>query len=143
MDHLPLKRAEIQGLLIQTLLASLPRMDESTCRPATPADHRRVLVAQVQGYLERHLFDRIALADLAQMARCTPNYLNGIFRKQTGQPIHQFVLHRRLDAGRKMLGDGAGSVKEISYHVGFHDPLYFSRLFRRQFGVSPTEYRNG
>lgn len=137
VDGQPLGRAEIQGLLIQTLVASLSHMEKATC----PANHRHVLVEQVRGYLEHHLCDRIALADLAQMARCTPNYLNGIFRKQTGQPIHQFVLHRRLDVGRKLLAEGTRSVKAVAYELGFRDPLYFSRLFRKRFGVSPTDYR--
>jgi AraC-like DNA-binding protein len=130
-------RAEIQGLLIQTLIGAVRRLDQ----PAAPTDPRRALVEQIRTYLEHHFREDLTLTDLAQMARCTPNYLNNLFRKYTGQPIHQFVLHRRLDAARTMLAKGTWAVKEVAYTLGFRDPLYFSRLFRRRFRCAPSAVR--
>jgi len=75
------------------------------------------------------------------MVHCTPNYLNGIFRKITGEPIHRFILKRRLESARKQLSEPNSSIKEIAYKLGFQDPLYFSRLFKKYFGVSPSQWR--
>jgi len=134
---LAVDRAHIQSLLIQVLLAAL----SGTVKPtSTPADRRQRLVGQIRGYIEHHLYDEVSMEDLAQMARCTPNYLNTIFRRQMGQPIHQYILRCRLDAAKNMLAEGDTPVKEISYKLGFHDPLYFSRLFRKRYGISPTKY---
>ncbi|MEO0471011.1 MAG: response regulator, partial [Bacteroidota bacterium] len=57
----------------------------------------------------------------------------------TGQSINIFIRNIRLDEAYQLLRDGFSSVKEIAYIVGFHDPNYFSRLFRQRFGHSPRD----
>jgi|WetSurMetagenome_2_1015567.scaffolds.fasta_scaffold209915_1 AraC-like DNA-binding protein len=130
-------RAHFQALMIQLVLHVLEHMDKLT---EGPIDHRQLLVDQIREYLKQHFQQPITIQDLAHMARCTPNYLNGIFRKYTGRPIHQYILQQRLETARVLLAENEQSVKQISYQLGFKDPLYFSRLFKRRFGRSPSNY---
>lgn len=129
--------ARFQALMIQLVLHALDHMDKLT---VNPVDHRQILVDQIREYLNQHFEQPITILDLAHMARCTPNYLNGIFKKYTGRPIHQFILQQRLETAKTLLAEKAVSVKQVSYQLGFKDPLYFSRLFKKWFGYSPSNY---
>jgi AraC-like DNA-binding protein len=133
-----LLQSEFQAQIIQLLLEAIHRLDTPS---SNQLDHRRILVNQIREYIECHYREIISVSDLASMARCTPNYLNGIFRTLVGQPIHQFILQCRLDAARNELTKPDSSVKEVAYKLGFQDPLYFSRLFKKRFGVSPSDWR--
>jgi len=134
----PLLQAEFQAQGIQLLLEAVDRLKNPA---AAKLDHRKLLVQQVQEFIEYHYHENFSVEDLAQMVHCTPNYLNGIFRKITGEPIHRFILKRRLESARKQLSEPNSSIKEIAYKLGFQDPLYFSRLFKKYFGVSPSQWR--
>ncbi len=138
LAHDPLLQAEFQAQTIQLLIEAIQRLETP---PSEYFDHRRSLAKQIREYIESHYRETLSVSDLAVMARCTPNYLNGIFRKITGQPIHQFILQCRLDAAREELASPNSSVKEVAYKLGFQDPLYFSRLFKKRFGISPSEWR--
>jgi AraC-like DNA-binding protein len=138
LAHNALLQAEFQAQAIQSLLEAIHRLDTPS---SNQLDHRRILVNQIREYVECHYHEMISVSDLASMARCTPNYLNGIFRNIVGQPIHQFILQCRLDAAREELAKPDSSVKETAYKLGFNDPLYFSRLFKKKFGFAPSEWR--
>ncbi len=130
-------KAKFQALMIQVFLHVLANMDKTTNeRP----DHQLILVNQTREYLRQHFRENISIQELALMSRCTPNYLNGIFKKITGNPIHQFILSLRLNEARALLEDKKYSVKEVAYKLGFKDPLYFSRFFRKRFGRPPTGF---
>jgi len=133
-----LARMHFQAMGIELFIAALGRMDKPT---STAIDHKKALVDQVCGYLEHHYREDVSIDSLAQMARCTPNYLNTVFRKVMGQPIHRFILQRRMEVAREWLERSDKPIKEISFQLGFRDPLYFSRLFRKRFGQSPNSFR--
>jgi AraC-like DNA-binding protein len=132
-----LVRAKFQSLMIQALLTGLSQI-ELQC--SDQIDHQKVLIGQIRQHIEHHFREDISIDELAQMARCTPNYLNGLFRKFLGQPIHQYILQKRLDTAKRLLTDHHIPIKEIAYELGFNDPLYFSRIFRKRFGISPTHF---
>jgi AraC-like DNA-binding protein len=54
---------------------------------------------------------------------------------------HQFLLNERIACAERMLRDPAVEIKTIGYKVGFKSPSYFSRLFRRKTGITPTRAR--
>jgi AraC-like DNA-binding protein len=131
-----LGQAKFQALMIQLCLSALAYLEEpATNRP----NYHLTLGNQIQSYINEHFHEEITINELSQMARCTPNYLNGLFRKHTGQPIHQFILQKRLLRAKDLLREDNASVKEVAYKLGFTDPLYFSRLFRKKFGFPPSK----
>lgn len=131
-------RTQFHSLLLQACLDALASMDKS---PRQEMSYHQAMVAQIMEYLRVHYDRPIAVSDLARLAHCTPNYLNTMFRRTIGVPIHRFLLDHRLKLAKEWLSDRTISVKQVAYQVGFTDPLYFSRLFRKRFGVSPLAFR--
>ncbi len=79
--------------------------------------------------------------DIAKAFNCSPSYLFNLFKKRTGySPIHFFNL-KKIQKACEYLSYTDLTVKEISYRMGFQDPLYFSRLFKKYMGVSPKTYK--
>ena len=73
------------------------------------------------------------------------DYLRKLFKNETGSTPHQFLTDTRLQAAAERLGSAAKeqlSISEIAHLCGFHEPLYFSRVFRKKYGLSPLQYKD-
>ncbi len=64
-----------------------------------------------------------------------------LFRESMGEPLHRYITLARLKEARRLLKYSALSISQVSYEVGYDDPLYFSRIFKKYYGVSPKEVR--
>ena len=78
---------------------------------------------------------------IANALHLHPNYFSILFKKETGTPPKEAIYNIRMRHAAKMLRFTDYPVKEIASAAGFTDGPYFSRVFHKQFGVSPTEYR--
>ena len=69
-------------------------------------------------------------------------YLKKLFKRETGLTPHQYLTDKRLENGANYLAANGGSqsISEIAHQCGFRDPLYFSRVFKRKYGVAPRDY---
>lgn len=63
-------------------------------------------------------------------------------RKAIGISPNRFILKTKLEISLSLLAEGRLSIKEIAYSTGFNDPKYFSRRFKKEFGITPKEYKN-
>lgn len=70
----------------------------------------------------------------------TATTLNRKLKEELGQSVMQAINERLAIAARVALRKGEKSIKEVSFELGFNDPLYFSRFFKKQFGSSPSQY---
>lgn len=91
-----------------------------------------------------HLLDHdwrrpLSVNQLARLTRMAPNYLNRLFRQRTGRSIHRYLTERRMAEALRLCRQKTLSVKQIAAIVGYEDPLYFSRAFRRFHGKPPSE----
>lgn len=71
----------------------------------------------------------------------SPKHLSSIVRKKTGLVAKQYIQNKILSESKKLLLHTEMSIKEISYHVGFNEPLHYSSFFKRRSGISPSQYR--
>ena len=100
------------------------------------------VLRQVTDYIVAHLHLPLPVDELAQVSGLSRAHFSRVFAAHEGIPPAEFVLNRRLDRAAKLLTMSADlSVKEVSGMCGFEDPNYFAKVFRRGFGVSPTEFR--
>ena len=69
----------------------------------------------------------------------TEQYIGETFKKKTGMLFNDYILDLRLTLAKKLISDGETHIAEISRICGYKDPLYFSKIFSRACGISPTE----
>jgi AraC family transcriptional regulator, arabinose operon regulatory protein len=102
------------------------------------AERTAVVREQLIATSERHY----RLSELATAAGVSVPHFCQLFRKQTGYPPIDFLIRRRIQRACRLLDGTHESVARIAAEVGFDDPYYFSRCFRRIMGRSPRSYRN-
>ena len=81
------------------------------------------------------------LAKTADELGITKTYLSAQFRKETGYTFSEYVRHHRFSIAADLLKTTRMSIDEIASYCGINDANYFSRMFRKTYGVSPKHYR--
>jgi len=106
-------------------------------------DHNQVpqTVAKVRNYLLQHQTDPITLDDLAELVGVSKHYLTRTFRAATGTTPMAELRTMRLNATRYYLLHTDWTLRVITERVGFNDEFHLSRSFKKQFGVSPRQFR--
>lgn len=97
---------------------------------------------RVLEYINANLSDDLELGVLAKVAGVNLYHFAKAFKQSTSESPHQYVLRRRIEQARELLGHSQVSIIEASTRTGFVDQSHFSKVFRRIVGVSPSEYRN-
>ncbi len=84
----------------------------------------------------------LTASQCAEHVNLSPNYLSDLLRKETGKTTQEHIHYYVLEAAKDRLLGSNDSVKEIAYSLGFEYSHYFSSLFKKKTGVSPTEFRS-
>lgn len=92
-------------------------------------------------YMAQHLNQPLQVSALAAQANVSPSHYFALFKRQTGTPPIDFFIRLRMKHARELLDSTSSSVKEIAAALGYHDPFYFSRVFKSIHRVAPTEHR--
>ncbi|SFF36927.1 two-component system, response regulator YesN [Paenibacillus catalpae] len=98
-------------------------------------------IQQIKQYIADHSHEDISLEAIGRMVGLSPFYISKMFKDQLGINYIDFLTDCRIKKAIKLMGDPERSLKEITYMVGYHDPNYFSKVFKKMCEVSPTEYR--
>ena len=82
-----------------------------------------------------------SLAELAALTGLSEHHFCRSFVRSTGTPPHRWLLNQRVARAQQLLSSSLLTVAEIAASVGYEDPSYFARLFKRHTGVTPLTYR--
>ncbi len=93
-------------------------------------------------YIDEHLAEEITIQQLGIEVHITPTYLCALFKHKTGQTIGTYVRIRRLEYAAKLLRTSNLKLYDIANKAGYPNPSHFSKLFRKQYGCTPSEYRD-
>jgi AraC-like DNA-binding protein len=104
-----------------------------------PLDNRRL--RRVLDYVEEHLADNIAVADLAKIACLSIFHFTRAFSAAVGMPPHRYVSQRRLERAKAIIATESTSIAETAFTCGFSSQAGFTRAFRRATGMPPAVYR--
>ena len=100
------------------------------------------LVYRIHQYIENHFNEaELSINKMAEQLHFTPAYLCQVYKKKTGLTINAYLNTYRINAAKEFLRNEDIKLYEISYYVGYSDPNYFSRQFKKQTGMTPSEYR--
>ena len=100
------------------------------------------IVSEVTKYIEEHYGEEeLSLNLLASQVNFSPNHLSTIFSQQTGQTFTKYLTDYRMSKAKELLRCTGKRSSEIGMEVGYKDPHYFSYLFKKTQGMTPTQYR--
>ncbi len=102
-----------------------------------------VFVGRVRDYIEAHYSDDIALSDVAGLFGYSDVYFCKLFKQNFGKNFITFLNEFRMDKAKELLSDQRINIKDVSTLAGYRDANYFTRIFKRMVGMTPSEYRSG
>lgn len=89
---------------------------------------------------EKHKED-ISMEQVAEYVNLSPYYFSKMFKMQVGETFIDYLTGLRINQAKELIHQQEYSLKEICFEIGYKDPNYFSRVFKKVTGVTPTEYR--
>ncbi|WP_221567086.1 response regulator [Alkalihalobacillus sp. TS-13] len=92
-------------------------------------------------YIEKHYYEPLTLEMVASHVELSPYYLSKLFKEKKGITFIDFMTHIRIEKAKEYMLEPEISVKEVCFKVGYKDPNYFSRVFKKNVGQSPKQYR--
>lgn len=101
----------------------------------------RSRLQQIKDYIHEHLDRDLKVCELAAIAQISPCHFIRLFKNNTGQTPHQYILQQRIAKARYLLQHREISISEIAARVGFCDQSHFTKYFKRIVGMTPREYR--
>ena len=134
---------------IQMILENQKRYQDSQ-KKSIEADRKQVAEKErpfmdiVMEVMEKNYDNsEFGVQELADEMRMNRSVLSKKLNAEAGQPTAQFIRNYRLDIAKKMITENAANrnITEIAYRVGFNDPKYFTRCFTKQYGVSPSAFK--
>lgn len=97
--------------------------------------------AQIESYIQDHFQEKISLEDAADAVNLSPSYFSNLFKQEFGINFTDYINRQRMEAAKAMIEENKLSIKEISYMLGYKDPNYFSRVFKKYFAESPKSFQ--
>jgi AraC-like DNA-binding protein len=97
-------------------------------------------LAQAKTYMDIHYAQHLTVESIAEYVHVSPSQLTRAFKKYYGETPYEYLLSLKIEASKILLTTSRLSVKEISASLNFCDEHYFSMLFRKKTGFSPSKY---
>lgn len=92
-------------------------------------------------YINHNYINAITVLDIAYFCHCSESYINHLFKKNMRVNIKAYINKLRLEQSKEFLLSTSDNISEIAINVGFNDPNYFSNVFTKVYGFSPTEFK--
>lgn len=95
---------------------------------------------EIKLFMERHYNEQLTIGQLAEMANISPKYFVDLFKRTFGQSAMEFLTGVRIMHAKRLLAGSGERLREIAQKVGYKDEFYFSRKFKKEVGVSPSDF---
>lgn len=99
-------------------------------------------VQKVVNYIDFNYQEDLSLKKIADLFSISPSYLSALFKKETGSTLTEYINNKRIDISVSLLNTTDSSIQNIAAQVGFLDVNYYTRIFKKLKGISPSAYRN-
>ena len=156
LDYLvkPLDSVELHDCMdrivrITKLQASQSRRVANVANTSIPGEVPRAVQSKKQKlstaiyFVQKHYSERIYSDAMARLCRMSPTQFSRAFKQTFSVTFQEFILRYRVRQACKQLHGPNPSISEIAYNVGFTDPSYFARVFKRYVGTSPSDFASG
>ncbi len=140
-DHNSKEHSLALKALLQLVLISISRLSGQTQLKQNTRKEDVRIFNRFNELIEIHFREHMNLIQYAEKISVTEARLNEICRRLAGLPSKRLILERLMQEARRLLSYSSAPITEISYKLGFKDPAYFARFFRRNAGVTASQYR--
>jgi len=129
---------DMHQLIEEYLFAALGRIREK--RLGKTAN----VVERVRAYIDQHYAEvGLTVADIGKAVYLSSTYVSLLFKQETGGTIGEYLTQVRVDKAKELLRDPQYKFYDICHAIGYTDPSYFTKLFKKVTGVTPSAYRDG
>lgn len=104
-------------------------------------DRRSHVHQRALSYIAQNFKEDISMEQTAEYVNLSPHYFSKMFRQHAGETFIDYVTRLRINEAKRLIAEERLSLKGICYEVGYKDPNYFSRVFKKAVGITPSEYR--
>ena len=133
-DILELKIKELVLLLIKTKnVDSILELITDLYAPRT---------VQLKKVIDTHLYSNLSVDELAKLSNLSLSSFKREFKKTYNDSPQSYINHKKLEKAQALLQSTDLSISDIAYDIGFNDPQYFTRLFTKNIGESPSDFRS-
>ena len=109
---------------------------EESCNANYSSNIRKAIA-----YIHEHYAKDLLVEEVAAYIGKTPNYFSSIFRMEVGMTFREYLNHYRIERARELIEGSDMMIYEIAERVGYSDYTYFSQVFKKVTGISPTSLR--
>ena len=99
------------------------------------------LINRVITYINKNIENNLSLGEISSFVNVHPNYLCAAFKKEVSKTLYEYINHQRIIAIKLYMNHANSSISEISYAFNFSHVTYFSRFFKKQTGLTPSDYK--
>jgi len=134
---------KMQGMTsLQKLQEKLLQLCSQCCEmiKCSRASEAASIIEESVRYIKQHLYEELTVQNQARHVHLSGSYYANLFKKTMGLPFAQFVTQERMELAKKMLIEGH-QVQEIANATGYGDRRYFSEVFKKHIGITPSEFR--
>ncbi|RTE10399.1 response regulator transcription factor [Paenibacillus whitsoniae] len=105
------------------------------------AERTTDMIGRIQHYVNKFLNEELSLTKLSELVHLSPPYLSRMYKQETGQGLLEYITEVRMIRSKQLLRTTDHKVQEIAALVGIDSAAYFTRLFKKETGATPQEYR--
>jgi two-component system, response regulator YesN len=105
-------------------------------------DKTKLILDKLITYINSHYAENLTLDQLSSMCVLSPTYISKIFKTHLDTNFIDYVSSVRIKVAKRLIKNSELSLKEISNEIGYVDPNYFTRVFKKYEGMTPSEYRS-
>ncbi len=126
---------ELFRLLHDDMCGEIDRLrNERMLREARP-------ITDAKRFIQQHYQEALRLEDVSNAVGFNATYFSAMFKKETGQNFMDYLTELRMNKAKELLCSDENSVQDVADQIGYRDLKYFSRLFKKTTGISPSEYK--
>ena len=133
-------------LSLQFLVFTLKELTPQS--PATIQDYfqlktydKQTIAQTITSYFQKNYMRKISVEEIARSSYLSTTYITKIYKEITGDTPINYLISLRMEKALEILKEGHFSIQDVARQVGYDDPYYFSKLFKKRFGVSPSAYK--
>lgn len=113
-------------------------------REEESGNRNKTIMTRAVRFIDQNYTDEnMSLNTVAKAINVSPNYFSGMFSQEMGQTFIEYLTMKRMELAKQLLRQTSKRSSEIAFKIGYRDPRYFSFIFKKTQGCTPSSYRAG